>query len=101
MPWWLGVVGASALITVNNLLLRVMGFRPWVSLLLVPLLIGAQLGYGYAYGKAPKFQDAWFLGTAAMALLGLGTSYVMDREFAPWDVIGIICITLGAYLLLR
>ena len=101
MPWWLGVLGACVLITVNNLLLRSIGFHPKVSMLLVPLLMGAQMGYSYAYAKAPKFLYAWFLGTAAMAILGLGGSYLMDRGFSARDVVGVLCIAMGAYLLMR
>ena len=101
MPWWVGVLGASVVITVNNLFLRSMGFRPGLVLLLLPLLIGAQLGYSYAFGKAPKFLHAWFLGTATMAILGLGASYIMDRGLAFWDLVGVVCIAAGAYLLAR
>lgn len=101
MTWWLGVLGACVLITVNNLLLRSIGFRPKVIFLLVPLLMGAQIGYSYAYENAPKFLHAWFLGTATMATLGLGASYMMDRGFSLWDVVGVISIAAGAYLLVR
>jgi hypothetical protein len=101
MGWWLGVLGASMLITVNNLLLRAIGFRPRVVLLLLPLLVGAQLGYSYAYGHAPKFVQAWFLGTAALAVLGLTASYLMGRTLGLRDLIGVGCIALGSYLLLR
>jgi len=101
MPWWLGVLGASALITVNNLLLRTLGFRPQVTLWLVPLLIGAELGYSYAYGHAPKFVQAWFLGTATMAILGLSASYVMDHGLALRNVVGVICIVVGVYFLAK
>ena len=101
MPWWLGVLGASALITTNNLLLRTIGFRPQVAPWLVLLLIGAELGYSYAYAHAPKFLHAWFLGAASMAVLGLGVSYVMDPELDLWDVIGVGCIALGGSLLVR
>ena len=101
MPWWVGVLGASVLITANNLLLRTIGFRPLATLWLMPLLIGAELGYSYAYGNAPKFLHAWFLGAATMAILGLGASYVMDREIALWDFVGVICIALGVSLLGR
>lgn len=101
MPWWVGVSGASALITTNNLLLRTIGFRPQVTLWLVPLLIGAELGYSYAFDHAPKFLQAWFLGTAMMAILGLGASYIMERGLILRDVIGVGCITLGVSLLVR
>ncbi len=101
MPWWLGVLGATALITVNNLLLRTIGFRPYVILLLAPLVIGANLSYGYAFGNAPKFLHVWFLGAASMAILGLGASYMMDRGLALWDFVGVLCIALGISLLVR
>lgn len=101
MKWWLGVLGACILITVNNLLLRSIGVRPKVIFVLVPLLMGAQIGYSYAYANAPKFLYAWFLGTAAMAILGLGASYMVDRGFSLQDVVGVICIVAGAYLLVR
>jgi hypothetical protein len=99
MPWWLGVLGASVVITVNNLFLRSMGFRPGVVLFLLPLLIVAQLGYSYAYGKAPKFLHVWFLGTATLAVLGCAASYIMDRGFTFWNLVGVGCIAVGTYLL--
>lgn len=101
MPWWLGVVGASLVITVNNLLLRLMGFRPGVILFLMPLLLGAQLGYSYAYSKAPKFLYAWFLGTATLAVLGFAASYFMDRGITLWNAVGVVCIAVGTYLLVQ
>lgn len=101
MPWWLGVLGASALIAANNLMLRRIGFRPALVLWLVPLLVGAEMGYSYAYSYAPKFLHAWFLGTASMATLGLVSSYMIDRTIAVWDAVGVICIAVGAYLLGR
>jgi asparagine N-glycosylation enzyme membrane subunit Stt3 len=81
--------------------LRAIGFRPKVVLLLVPLLLGAQLGYSYAYGHAPKFLHAWFLGSATLAVLGLIASYVLDRQLAWRDVVGVVCIVVGSYLLAR
>ena len=101
MGWWLGVLAASVLIMANNLLLRAIGFRPGIVLLLLPLLIGAQLGYSYAYGHAPKFIQVWFLGTAALSVLGLTASYLTDRTLALSDLMGVGCIALGSYMLLR
>jgi hypothetical protein len=101
MPWWLGVLVASALISVNNLLLRRLGFRPALVLWLVPLLVGAELGYSYAYSHAPKFLHAWFLGTASMAVLGLASSALLDRSMSVWDGVAVGCIVVGAYLLVR
>lgn len=101
MTWWLGVLGASLLITTNNVLLRAIGFRLRLVLLLVPLLIGAQLGYSYAYGYAPKFIQVWFLGNAVFAVLGLMASYMMDRDLSPRDVVGVVSIAVGSYLLAR
>ena len=49
-----------------------------MTLWLVPLLIGAELRYSYA----PKFVQAWFLGTATMAILGLIARYGMDDGLA-------------------
>ncbi len=101
MNWWtLQIVGALICVIVNSIYTKY-GFNFKVISIVIWLVLAAQYSFGKSFHMAESFGAAWFIGTAALAVLGFLASLIFfDGVMSLRAYIGIALAVTGAYLLI-
>lgn len=101
--WWILQIVACMGVAAAQVVNRKYGvcFTSWT----VYTLIAASLtyyGFSKSYSIAPSFFGAWFVGQAALGVLGVLASFLFFKDqvsTAQW--IGMILTLIGGYLLIK
>ena len=100
--WWILQLAGCAAITATLTYSRVCGLNvtTYVVYVLTQVVF---IGWAFpvSYAKAPSFMQAWFLGTATLALGGFAVSFFYLKEVVNiHNYIGVILTIIGSILLI-
>ena len=102
IPWWVGMLLGTVLVTTSNSLSRM--WSGTVAHLATVATIGAvaTVFYWYGFHHAPKFINCWFIGSAMKYTLAVAIGLLFfDKSMSGDTAAGIVCVFIGAYLLIR
>lgn len=103
MDWLLFLLCATGLTALTGIFFRV---NPWhfsawkLVLVLLPVTLWMQFCFARAFGEAPRFFIAWFIGTAFCAAIALiATHFLFHEKFTLTDLFGLVMVLCGAAIL--
>lgn len=100
--WWILQVIGSAGVCMTLAYSRIHGFCLKSYLVYVVMAITV-MGWMFlkSYEIAPSFFQAWFIGTSALAIFGLSTSYFYFNEIINIpNYIGMVLVMIGSLLMI-
>jgi uncharacterized membrane protein len=100
--WWVLQIIACAGVTVAQVVNKYYGvcFTSWVVYVMIATL--TYWGFVKSYMLAPNFFSAWFVGQAALGVLGVLAAVLFFKDQVnTYQWIGMIMVIVGGYFLVK